>query len=234
MGLTVINAVDPSIPEAKGLWLGDHDPIPPASLTVNLVCRVVFGLLSNLLMWVPLKLLHRNGEFAVVVLITAVMIFNFFTVINGLIWHTDDVSTWWMGQGYCDIFVYINYPIQTMYTSCVFAIMRNLAAQIRLMRVDALAPREKRRRNLIQALIIFPVPLVQLAWIYPTGMHRYYILTLAGCTWWPDASWPNFIFVVPQPTFALGAAGYAGESFSYACELAGHRSTSSPRVPLVS
>ncbi|SPN98367.1 uncharacterized protein DNG_01412 [Cephalotrichum gorgonifer] len=211
MGATIING---SAENMSDLWLAHHDIPSQSSLTANMICRVVFGSLSNLFMWVPLSLLYRNGELAAVVLIAATMVYNAGTVVNAIVWQTDNVSSWWMGFGYCDVFVYLNYPILTIYTSSVLAIMRNLAAQISLMRADSLNLHEKRRRNLVQALIIFPVPILQVAWIYPLSVHRYYVLTLVGCTWWPSRTWPSVVFFcLPQPAFALAAAWYAGVTF---------------------
>lgn len=214
MGSIIVDTSDASNKTlVENFWLSTtpYGPVSQASLTTNVVCRVIFTTLSNLLMWVPLKLLHRNGELAAVIFIVATMIYNLSTSINSLVWHTDDTSTWWMGWGYCDVYIYINYPILTIYTSCVFAIMRNLADQISLMRADSLSLREKRRRNIIQSIIIFLVPLIQLAWIYPTSVHRYYVMTLVGCAWWPSRTWVSFLFFcVPPPVFALGAAWYAG------------------------
>lgn len=223
------NIIDTTPDELSDFWLYNGEPISQSSLIANLICRVVFGLLSNLLMWVPLRLLHRNGELAAVVLIVATMIFNVGTVINGLIWHTDDTASWWKGYGYCDIFVYLNYPILTIYTSCVFTIMRNLAAQISLMRANTPSQREKRRHNIIQCLIIFPVPLLQVAWVYPASVHRYFILTLAGCNWQPTRTWPTLVFwCIPQPAFVVGAAYYAG-MFRVVVVIMGRREKASHR-----
>lgn len=227
MGLSVIDGANDTWADA--IKVGHGDDIPSSSLTTNLICRVVFSALSNMLMWVPLKLLHRNGEFAAVVFIIITMIYNAFTGINALIWRNDDTSSWWLGQGYCDVYVYINYPMTTVYTACVFANMRRLADKISLMRADSPSLHERRRRNLIEALIIFSVPLLQVAWTYPTSVHRYYILTLSGCTWWPSQTWPTVaFFTIPQPAFALGAAWYAGVSCPF-CVGGGRRGFAHPR-----
>ena len=216
MGAIIVDASDGSNKTiVQTFWISqaNNDPLSGSELTTNLACRVVFSILSNLLMWVPLTLLRRNGEFAAVIFIVVTMTYNVLTLINAIIWRTDDVSAWWMGWGYCDAFIYINYPILTTYTACVFAIMRNLADQTSLMRANSLSLRERHRRNIIQALTIFPVPLIQLALMYPISTHRYYLLTLAGCTWWPSRTWPQLVFfLIPQPAFALGAAWYAGTS----------------------
>jgi pheromone a factor receptor len=181
-------------------------------LTVNLVCRVVFATLANLACWVPMRLLWRNGEFAAVVFILAVMILNLDTAIMALIWSNDDVEHWWPGYIFCDIHAYWFQACSCLYATSHMAIMRNLANQIGMLRANPLTVREKRRKNLIQALIIFPVPIIQLAWIYPMTAQRYVIGTLVGCSWRVDNSWPFVVFfMLPIPIFALGSATYGGE-----------------------
>ncbi|KAG6283157.1 hypothetical protein E4U48_001513 [Claviceps purpurea] len=78
------------------------------------------------------------------------------------------------------------------------------------MRASALTVQERRRRNLYQALIIFPYPIVQLAMTWPVASQRYIVGTLIGCSWNPHTSWPYLVFfVLPPPVFALITAGYA-------------------------
>ncbi|PKS11915.1 hypothetical protein jhhlp_001210 [Lomentospora prolificans] len=174
------------------------------------LARVVLGILANLSIIVPLRILARNGEFAAVIFISATFLLNCFTVANALIWRSDDTAPWWHGEGYCDIFPYVHYPLLMVYATSAFAIMRHLAQQISLTRADSPSPKEVRRRNLMQALIIFPFPLVQLAWIYPLTAHRYSIMTLSGCIWMPDSSWPLIVFfIMAHPLCAFGAVYHA-------------------------
>jgi hypothetical protein len=182
-------------------------------LTANLICRVFFGILANMACLVPLKLLHRNREFAAVVFIVAILLINTLHIANALIWRDDNLAGWWSGYGWCDLHVYLYSPLLAVYATCVLAIMRNLADQVGLLRANPLTVGEKKRRNLIQALIIFPLPLLQLALIYPLTAQRYAIGTLVGCSWVVDRSWPVVVFfILPNPILALIAAWYAGKS----------------------
>ncbi|KAG6115499.1 hypothetical protein E4U14_000835 [Claviceps sp. LM454 group G7] len=189
------------------------EPLPPftdPSLTANLVCRVLFSIIANLLCLVPLRLLYRNGEFAAVVFILNVQVKNLDTTVNSLIWRNDDIRSWWPGFGWCDVNVYIQNISIGLFVTCLLAIVRNLAGQVGLMRANALTVQERRRRNLCQALIIFPFPIVQLAMTWPLTSQRYLVGTLIGCHWNPDLSWPFLVFfVLPPPIFALITAGYA-------------------------
>ncbi|KAK8090227.1 hypothetical protein PG997_005188 [Apiospora hydei] len=181
-----------------------------ASLQANLVCRVLFAIIGTLLCWVPFRLLLRNGEFAAVVFIVGVVITNFFTIINSLLWRNDYWGLWWDGQGWCDLQVWLAGPLGTIYAAAIFAIMRHLAEQVGMMRVTTLSAQEKRRRNLIQALIIFPIPIVQLAFTWFDLAQRYIIGTLVGCSATYDNSWPKlFVYSAPPMLFALSSMPYA-------------------------
>lgn len=182
------------------------------SLTINLVCRVFFGILANLVCLIPLQLLYRNGEFAAVVFILNVELENLRNIVNALIWRNDDMESWWPGYGLCDVDAFLHNFCISIFSTCLLAIMRNLAIQVGSLRANPPSRKEKRRRNIIQALIIFPLPLMQVAWTYPLAKQRYYVGTLIGC-YWPDATtWPSIVFeILPQAIVSLITAGYASK-----------------------
>ncbi|KAL7939056.1 pheromone receptor [Trichoderma chlorosporum] len=180
------------------------------SLTASLICRILFGILANLVCLIPLRLLYHNGEFAAVVFILNVEVQNLRNIVNALIWRNDDVRSWWPGYGLCDVDAFLHNFCIGLYVTCLLAIMRNLAMQVGNLRANPPSRREKRRRNIIQALIIFPLPLVQLAWTYPLAQRRYYVGTLVGCYWPAASAWPTVVFeIIPQAIVSLITAGYA-------------------------
>lgn len=200
---------------------GDASPIfmitanvPPytnPNLTANLVVRVVLGVIANLVCLVPLRLLYRNGEFAAVVFIIVVEIKNIFTIVMALIWRNDNMESWWPGYGLCDIQQHVYNGCAGIYVTCLLAIMRNLAHQVGILRANPLTLREKRRRNLIQALIIFPLPIVQLTFTWPLAAQRYMVGTLMGCNWVPAPTWPFLVFfIIAELAISVVAAIYAG------------------------
>ncbi|KAI8627391.1 pheromone A receptor-domain-containing protein [Xylariaceae sp. FL1651] len=185
-------------------------PTANPGLLANLISRVILAVIGNLLCWVPLRLLFRNGEFAAVVLIVDVAIMNIFTIVNSIIWHSDHWDTWWEGTGLCDIEVYLSGPLQTIYAASIFTVMYHLVQQIKVTRATRLDQQETTRRNLIQAAIIFPIPLVQLLFTYFDLAQRYIIGTLIGCSAVYDSSWPkNLVYDAPPAMFALLSVPYA-------------------------
>ncbi|KAI0190281.1 pheromone A receptor-domain-containing protein [Xylaria flabelliformis] len=187
----------------------EQAPATNPGLLANLVSRVILAFASILVSWVPFRLLIRNGEFAAVVFIVDVATMNLITIVNSVIWHDDDWSTWWDGAGLCDIEVYLIAPLQTIYAASIFTIMYHLAQQVKVTGA-ARGRSERTRRNLIQAAIIFPVPLVQLIFTWFDLAQRYIIGTLIGCSAVYDASWPKIlVYDAPPAVFALLAVPYA-------------------------
>ncbi|RCI11568.1 hypothetical protein L249_7253 [Ophiocordyceps polyrhachis-furcata BCC 54312] len=189
-------------------------PYTQASLTHNLVLRVTLSLVANAVCLVPLRVLYRNGEFAAAAFIVTVELLNLEAVINSLGWRNDDFMSWWSGHGLCDIVVHVHNAITAGFISCMLAIMRNLAQQVSLKRAAPLESSERRRRNLIQALIIFPLPLLQLALTVPIAARRYTVGTLVGCVWAPHPSWPLLtFFVFPPVILSVLTVGYAALAY---------------------
>ncbi|RYO95111.1 hypothetical protein DL763_003809 [Monosporascus cannonballus] len=193
----------------------DHPPTNP-KLLANLVARVLLAILGTCLCWVPLRLLARNGEFAAVVLTAAVCVLNLATVVNSLLWRSDDWRSWPSGRGLCDLEVYLLQPLNTAYAAAVFALVWRLAGRVRpatALPAPAAAsrPRALRRRAVVvQALVIFSVPLVQVAFTWFDIAQRFVVATLVGCSAVYDNSWPKvLVFDVPPAAFAVAAVPYA-------------------------
>ncbi|RYP45503.1 hypothetical protein DL768_008170 [Monosporascus sp. mg162] len=200
---------DPTIP------LLDHPPTNP-KLLANLVVRVLLAALGTCLCWVPLRLLARNGEFAAVVLTTTVCILNLTTVVNSLLWRSDDWRSWPSGRGLCDLEVYLLQPLNTAYAAAVFALVRRLAGQVRLataLPAPVAASRQRalrRRAVMVQSLVIFSVPVVQVAFTWFDIAQRFVVAALVGCSAVYDNSWPKvLVFDVPPAAFAVAAVPYA-------------------------
>jgi pheromone a factor receptor len=183
-----------------------------ASLAANQICRVIFAVVSILVCIVPLCVLTRLGEFAATVFVADVILLNIFTLINASVWRNDDIDTWWDGSGYCDLQVFVLIPLECVYGACIFAIMRNLAQRLRLKRATELTLTERRRQMMYQALIIFPVPLVQLALTWFMLNNRYVVGTLVGCVGLYNYDWLTAIVLdIPLAIFPLATVPFACE-----------------------
>lgn len=187
-------------------------PFTTPALTANLVCRVVLALAANAVCLVPLRLLYRGGELAAVVFIVNMELRNTQTLLYALLWRDDNFDAWWPGYGLCDLHPYFTNFSLTLYGTCLLAMMRNLSRQVGLMRVGRPSGRERRRRNLVQALIMFPLPVSQviLTWFLTAG--RYAVGTVIGCAWLSDDSWLYLVFIILPPMIVSTlTVVYAGE-----------------------
>ncbi|KAL0931647.1 pheromone receptor 1 [Colletotrichum truncatum] len=188
-------------------------PVAPYArddLTVNLVFRVTLSFFANLVCVVPLKYLAHHGEFAAAVFVCTVIVLNALTIVNSLIWRDNNVENWWKGHVWCDVHPYIYQTASTIFLTSAIAIMQNLAQQVKLLRVGPVSITEKHRKMWLQFSIIFPLPIIQMGWLYPLSTQRYIIGPLKGCLWSATPSWPfTVFFLLPSPPLALLAASYS-------------------------
>lgn len=199
---------------ALALVGGDDNPTP--GMLANIIFRFILNLGAAIACWVPLRLFHKNGELAGFSMVLATAILNFFYALNAVIWPNNDMSQWVKGYGWCDVQLALWMPLETLNAAAVCAVMQNIAAQVSVMRASTLTRQEKRRKHLIQALIIFPLPLLQLVLYYFAIAMRYNISGIIGCQAVFEANWVFLVFfLMPCPIFAVGAAYFSGLFFSF-------------------
>lgn len=187
-------------------------PYTTPALAANIVFRFLLGLTANFVCLVPLRLLHRNGELAAAVFIANIELQNLHTIVYSLIWRHDDMENWWPGYGLCDVGIYFQNFSTSLFATCMLAIMRNLAHQVGLLQANPLTVKEKRRRNLVQVLIMLPLPLAQLVLTWLLMPQRYAVGTLIGCSWISYASWQYLVFFILAPVVvSLITVSYAGK-----------------------
>ncbi|KAK1835224.1 hypothetical protein QBC39DRAFT_327678 [Podospora conica] len=193
---------------------GPPPPYTNTALQVNLFFRVFLGTLSVIVTLIPTRLLWITGEFAGTVFCGAVVIRNTGYVINALIWRNDNVATWWAGYGWCDLQVYLNFALDTAFNISLFEIMRSLYTKVGLTRTTALTSKEKRRQQIISAVVIFTIPVIQVVLNFFLMIRRYNISTLVGCTTLWHFDWVFFTFyILPTPVFVTLAAVLAAFVF---------------------
>lgn len=191
--------------DAGVLIMGRSGTLPsPTSLVANDVLRLILCPLGVLLTWVPMRILWRNGEFPACIFVLNIWVLILFVFVNAIIWHNQNFDSWWLGYGWCDLQVFIDYAMVTLYSTSVCAIMQRLSSQVALTRVTGLSAREKRNRLLIQSLIIFPMPVLQVILTVFVQGQRYGIAPVSGCTtrYEPTVIFLVF-FVLPPNIFTI-------------------------------
>lgn len=185
---------------------------PDVSALLNIIFRVFFNLSAGIACWVPARLLWKNGELAGTTMVIVVAIINFHFAINTLLWPNDDIGNWYDGSGWCDYQVATWIPLETLNAAGVCAIMYHIANQVSLMRATALSLTEKRRKQIIQALIIFPIPVIELALYWLVVAQRYNITGIVGCQPIYDPSWVFLVFFqLPPAVYSVLAGWFAGK-----------------------
>ena len=176
--------------------------------------RVVFHFIAFILLLVPARMLWRNHEFGGAVFTILTLTVNLYLFISFFPWYSDDYDNWWTGEYYCDFMSYTfgGIMIECIESLSLVVVMRHLAITIGDLRASPMTVKEKRNRNLIQALIIVPYTLacIPLTWI--TSQARYAILPFTGCIFVPDNSWVGLVFLSLLPcSFILAGVFYSSK-----------------------
>lgn len=192
---------------------GDQDPTP--GMLANIIFRFIINLAAAVACWVPASLFHKNGELAGTAMVIATAILNFYYAVNAVIWHDNDFGSWSQGHVWCDVQLLSFIPLETLNAAAICAVMQNISNQVSLMRSSGFTSKEKTRKNVLQALIIFPIPALQAILYYFTIARRYNISGIIGCQAVFTGNWVFLtFFLLPCPIFAVAAAYFAGESKS--------------------
>lgn len=161
--------------------------------------------LIALLLCIPPMVWHsRNKNFPTACLIAWYIISNFYNFVNPLIWPTDDVNSWWMGYGYCDIQTKLQTGSGVGISGPLVCIFRSLARVLDSNRTSLTPSKAEKRFNLafdVFFCIIFPVLIMLLH--YVVQERRYYIYSIVGCMPAFHNSWPSFVLSLIWPAVVL-------------------------------
>lgn len=189
---------------------GDYGP--SAGAMVNIFFRIFFNMSAAASCWIPLRLFYKHEEVTGTSMVVAVALLNLFYAVNALLWPTDDIANWPEGYGWCDVQLILWVPLETLNAAAVCAVMQNIASQVSLFRASGLTWEEKRRKRIVQACTLFPVPVLQVLLYYFVIAMRYNISGIVGCQAVFDPDWIFLVFfILPCPLFVVAAAYYAGE-----------------------
>ncbi|KAG8165720.1 hypothetical protein KVR01_004272 [Diaporthe batatas] len=157
---------------------GDYGP--SNAQLFNIILRSILHFAGVMACVVPMHLFCRSGEIAGATLVASGAIVNLYHLCNTITWYNDDIASWPLAYGWCDFQVATTVPLETLVAASTCAILRNVSNSITSLRVTALRKSEKRRKNLIHALIIFPVPLLQAILYYFVAAQRFNISGIIG------------------------------------------------------
>lgn len=189
---------------------GDYGP-SPAKL-VDIIMRCILHFAAVVACVVPMHLFCRSGELAGATLVASGAIKNLYHFCNTITWYNADIANWPRAYGWCDIQSATAVPLETLVAASTCAILRNVSNSIVSLRAAALRKSEKRRKNIIHALLIFPVPLLQVILYFFVIRKRYNISGTIGCQAVFQTNWVFLVFfILPCPIFAFCAGFYASK-----------------------
>ena len=172
----------------------------------------VLSSISMLLSIVPLVLHWKNRNFPASSLICWYLVLNLFNIVNALIWPTDDVDSWWNGNGLCDVEAKIMIGSYIAIPGTLACIFRNLAQVLDTSRANLVPTKSQRWWNRVMVLlfcVIAPVIAMLTHYIYQGG--RYFLFAIAGCLNSYDQSWVTLALAWIWPLIiCLIAAYYCG------------------------
>ena len=184
-----------------------------ASLTPNAIILPILALLSILILLIPLRFHYRAHNTGAWALCLVIILENFLSLINVLIWPRANFDGWFNGNILCDIEVKLLAPLGIAYHASLCCIVRSLARVLDVERPDLNPTRNQRRRRVWTDLgICFGIPLVCMCTLYVVQNTRYLISAVSGCRDTYDASWPTVVLVFMWPMlFVLGTLYYTSK-----------------------
>lgn len=181
-------------------------------ITANGVALPIMALISIAISYVPLLSLIRVRNIAVITLVILSAFSNFLVFLNAVIWPNDNHATWFNGHGLCDIEVSLKNPLYTLLATCICCLMKDLAQAVDLENPRLYESRAMRRRRIIvDVLIIFAVPVMMTALHFVVQQRRYAVVAIYGCIDWLDGSWLRLVLMSIWPVvFSVPTCYYAG------------------------
>lgn len=200
--------------EAINEVAGDYGPSNAQLFNIILRCLLHFA--AVVLCVVPMHLFCRSGELAGATLVASGVVMNLYHFCNTITWYNDDIASWPRAYGWCDLQVATTSPLEAMVAASTCAILRNVSNSIMSLRTTELRKSERRRKNLIHALIIFPIPFLQVILYFFVIERRFNILGIIGCRGSFKTNWVFLIFfLLPCPIFAFCAGYYASKPINH-------------------
>lgn len=173
----------------------------------------VFAFVLCVLTAPPMVWHARNRNIGATSLIFWILILNFQTFLNALIWRTDSIKNWFDGNVLCDIEVKIQIASEIGFPSSAACVLRALANVMNTEKVTLTKTTAQRRRAYaIDILWCAGFPLLQMLFHYIVQARRYYVFGISGCVPAIDYSWVTDLLIITPPVLWTAVCAF------YACK----------------
>lgn len=176
-----------------------------------------FSIVIVLLIIPPMCWHFRNRNIGATALVAWVILMNFQSFVNALIWPTDDIGTWFSGDGLCDVQIKLQVASQVALPAAFACVLRALANVMDTDRTTlGLTKAQRRREYAIDLTWVLVLPMLQMLFHYIVQTSRYYIWGVSGCVPSVSASWVTVVLILVPPTvWTFICAYYASRCFHY-------------------
>ncbi|KAF2208467.1 hypothetical protein CERZMDRAFT_19034, partial [Cercospora zeae-maydis SCOH1-5] len=159
-----------------------------------------FSLLVALIICPPLTWHFRNRNIGATVLVACALYANFQSFVNAIIWSHDDISSWYTGEGLCDVEVKLQVVLQNALPAAISCILRALAKVMDTERSSwGITKSQRRRGYAIDLICCIGIPLLQIPFHWIVQPFRYYVFGITGCYASLSISWPMVVLILMPP-----------------------------------
>ncbi|KAA8910828.1 hypothetical protein TRICI_004016 [Trichomonascus ciferrii] len=165
--------------------------------------------LISALVQIPVLIWHsKQKNVATLCLVGWFLIFNLHTFISGFVWSSDNIESWWNGDGTCDIMVRIQVGGHAGVVTATAALARNLS--IIISDQGPTIDLNSFRARMFDLMLALTCPVLIMALLVISQQSRYMIFQYQGCTADLSAQWPTILIcIVWPPIFAIVAVSYS-------------------------
>lgn len=184
-----------------------EDHIIPQGVVLAILAPFVLILNFPPLIW------HlRNRNTAAISMVFWVMLMNFLSVLNVIIWPYIDMRNMYDGQGLCDVEIKLLGARTAGLNAAILCLLRSLAAVLNVDK-NLLGPSkaQKRWNRVIELAWCVGLPLLTMILQYIVQINRFALLGVSGCQPVSLMGWTGFVLIYLPPivanTIALCYAG---------------------------
>lgn len=176
------------------------------------IALAVFAPVACLLNIPPLIFHFRNRNTAAVSLVAWVLFHNLLSLINLLIWPTDDFKDRYNGEGLCDVEIKFIVARAVALPAATLCIVRSLANVMNTNKSISIPTAAQRRRAMVMDLVwCVGLPIIMMFLHYIVQPNRYFLAGVSGCT---PSFWSGWVSILltclPPLLLSLANAFYAG------------------------
>jgi pheromone a factor receptor len=183
-----------------------EDHIIPQGVVLAILAPFVLILNFPPLIW------HlRNRNTAAISMVFWVMLMNFLSVLNVIIWPYIDMRHMYDGQGLCDVEIKLSGARTMGLNAAILCLLRSLAAVLNVDK-NLLGPSkaQKRWNRVVELTWCVGLPLLTMVLQYIVQTRRFALLGVSGCQPVSLMGWTGFVLIYLPPIVANTIAIYYG------------------------